>query len=191
MTENQKNRTTAILNIVLKASADEKALEYLDKIANNVCHAVLLEENKHEINKHLTFKEIDKEKNKIKKRDQRDQVTFMVKVFEQKLLPMLWVTNPNGRHGEVIQCWVGDQFYFNPPVGLNDLVFLLDDVSDLNIDDRYKYKLSIDTYNKLKKLIECFRQNKRPSKKIWAWLIGDEAETASDSMESNQTKQSH
>lgn len=181
MTENQINRTTAILNIVLKASSDEKVLEYLDKIANNVCHAALLEEKECEINKHLTFEEIDKEKNKIIK---PDQVTFTAKVFEQKLLPMLWVTTPDGCHSKVIQCWKGDQFYFNPPVELNDLVFLLDDVSDLNIKDRYKYILSIDTYNKLKKLIECFRQNKRPSKKIWAWLIGSggegKAETASD-----------
>ena len=177
MTENQKNRITGILNIALKAYSDVKVLEYLDKIANNVCHAVLFDKNKCKINKHLTFKEIDKEKNKIKGLDKE---THEIKEFEQKLLPMLWVTNPDGRHSEVIQCWVGDEFYLNPPVELNDLVFLLDDVSNPYINDRYEYILSIDTYNKLKKLIECFRQNKRPSQKIWAWFIGGEAETTSE-----------
>ena len=163
MTENQKNRTTAILNIVLKASSDEKALEYLDKIANNLCHAVLFKKDSCEIEKHLTFNEI-----------------YIMKNSDKKLLPMLWVTNPDGPHSKVIQKWVGDKSYLRSPVELNDLVFLLYDVSDLKIDERYKYKLSIDTYNKLKKLIECFRQNKRPSKKIWAWFIGGEAETTSE-----------
>lgn len=169
MTENQKNRTTAILNIVLKASSDEKALEYLDKIANNICHAVLFKRTTNEIEKHLAFIEIDKETDKINE-------------FEQKLLPILWVTNPNGLHSEVIQKWEGDPFYLKSLVELNDLVFLLDDVSNRHIKDRYEYILSIDTYNKLKKLIECFRQNKRPSQKIWAWLVGGggEAETASE-----------
>lgn len=165
MSENQINRTTAILNIVLKAYSDTKALEYLDKIANNVCHAVLLETNTGTIQKHLTLKEIYKETDKK---------------TDKELLPMSWVTNPNGLHSETTQQWVGDQLYLCPPVKLNDLAFLLTDVSNPSIKDRYRYILSIDTYNKLKKLIECFRQNKRPSKKIWAWLIGDEAETASE-----------
>jgi len=167
MSKNQKNRTTAILNIVLKAYSDETALKYLDEIANNVCHAVLFKETTNEIKKHLTFIEIDKETDKING-------------FEQKLLPKLWVSNPDGLHSEVIQKWEGDPFYLKSLVELNDLVFLLDDVSNRHIKDRYEYILSIDTYNKLKKLIECFRQNKRPSKKIWAWLIGGEAETASE-----------
>ncbi|OCG58723.1 hypothetical protein [Gilliamella sp. GillExp13] len=163
MSENQINRTTAILNIVLKAYSDTKALEYLDKIANIVCHAVLLKKNTGTIQKHLTLKEIYKETDK-------------------ELLPMSWVTNPDGLHSETTQQWVGDPLYLCPSVKLNDLAFLLTDVSNPSIEDRYRYRyiLSIDTYNKLKKLIECFRQNKRPSKKIWAWLIGDEAETASE-----------
>lgn len=167
MSENQKNRTTAILNIVLKASFDEKALKYLDEIANNVCHAVLFNKTTNEIKKHLDFTEINKETDKINE-------------FNQKLLPTLWVTSPNGLHSEVAQKWDGHQFYLKSLVELNDLVFLLDDVSNRHIKDRYEYILSIDTYNKLKKLIECFRQNKRPSKKIWAWLIGGEAETTSE-----------